>query len=250
MRSYTLVLSYDGTGYHGWQEQPHSVTVAGTLLNSYKRVFGCDASIVGASRTDAGVHALGQVARVLSPIDMDPETLRRAWNAALPHDILIRSLRSSLNDFHPHHRVIEKVYYYHVFFKKPLPIVARYGYRFPFSFDKQKFEHALQFFVGEHDFWSFCTEESPDVNSICTVNTIVLEKLPRYNALRVVIKGDRFLYRMIRRIVGSALRISATPKRSVDEIALALKERHSRHLFQTAPPQGLLLRKVRYTDPE
>ncbi len=128
--------------------------------------------------------------------------------------------------------------------------MARYGYRHPFSFDVQKFDQALQLFVGEHDFWTFCTEESETKNPICKVDAVVLEKLPRYNALRVVVKGKRFLYRMVRRMVGSALRISSTPKRSVDEISIALKDRQPRHFFQTAPPCGLLLRKIRYFDAE
>ncbi|HBY05736.1 MAG: tRNA pseudouridine synthase A [candidate division TM6 bacterium GW2011_GWE2_42_60] len=248
MKQYTLVIAYDGTGYHGWQEQRDCVTVSMTLRDTFRRVFGTDVGLVGASRTDAGVHALGQVARATVPLKLaiDAATLKRAWNASLPPDIHIRSLTPSLPHFHPHWRVIDKLYQYHVFIKRPLPMFARYGYHYTYAWSLEKCTESLQHFVGTHDFWSFCTEELPEVNTICSIKRAFVEPLPHLKAIRISFVGDRFLYHMVRRMVGAALTIASFENRSVAEIPRALQERSSRRLFVTAPPQGLVLRKIRY----
>src|SRR4029079_13319538 len=124
---------YDGTDYFGWQIQSSKPTIAGTLQSSFKRVFQQEISIVGASRTDTGVHARGQVASFVSDIVIAPETMRVAWNKVLPPAIMIRSLEVVPDDFHPQRNVVNKTYHYHFFLERPLPQQARYGWYVPYT---------------------------------------------------------------------------------------------------------------------
>ncbi len=117
MRRIKLVIAYDGTDFSGWQIQLNDVTIAGTLERTFHAVFGEKISILGASRTDAGVHALGQVAVFRTSVAVDIERMRYAWNAALPKSIFIRSAELAGEVFHPFHRVDAKTYYYHFFLK-------------------------------------------------------------------------------------------------------------------------------------
>ena len=245
MKPYKVVIAYDGTGYHGWQEQKNIITVAGLLQARFKKVFGQEIKLVGASRTDTGVHALGQVARFYSDRIIDPLIMQRSWNSSLPPDIHIRALEYAPENFHSQHNVIEKTYYYHFFTQLPLPFIARYGlyYRFPLDYDK--FKESLDLFVGTHDFRLFCADNNYDT-TIRTINFIKLEYLQKYRAYRIIVKGPSFLRYMIRRIVGSSLEIAASKNRSIHEIADALQERKSSYQFPTAGAHGLLLRKVTY----
>ena len=244
---YTLIVSYDGTAYHGWQEQRHgSRTVAETLQRTYQQVFGPEITIVGASRTDTGVHALGQVAQFHSPLQLDSATLLRALNGGLPPDIHVRTIGLSADRFHVHHDVLYKIYHYHLFTKRPLPQFARYGYYHSYAWDAQKLAEALQLFTGEHDFWSFCAGER---DSHCRIDDIRLTPLARGQGYRIAIKGNRFAYHQVRRMVGAALCIATSQKRMPEEIAQALKHQSPRELFPTAPAHGLMLRKIVYAHP-
>jgi tRNA pseudouridine38-40 synthase len=245
---YTLIVSYDGTAYHGWQEQRQGcVTVAETLQRTYQQVFGPEITIVGASRTDAGVHALGQVAQFDSPLVLEPATLLRALNGGLPKDIHVRQIGRSADRFHVHHDVLYKIYQYHLFTKRPVPFFARYGLYHTYSWDVQKLAEALQLFVGEHDFWSFCAGEHGVTR--CRIDDVRLIPLARGQGYRISIKGKRFLYHMVRRMVGAALSVATTQPRTLADIAQALESRLPRELFPTAPAHGLTLRKIIYNHP-
>ncbi len=151
--NYRALVAYDGTAYHGWQQQTHDNTVAGTLQSSFIKAFSQEVALRGASRTDAGVHALGQVVRVTTNLDLEPKVIRTAWNARLPHDIHIRALCLSSADFNPLAQVIQKTYYYHFFLERPLPFIARYGaiWHKPVNFDKlQERCHRQQARHGGH----------------------------------------------------------------------------------------------------
>lgn len=245
---YTLIIAYDGTDYYGWQEQKGQPTIAQTIQDTFHRVFGHEIAVVGASRTDAGVHALGQVARFHSPIAIDPVIVHRALSNALPRDIRIRSLDASAYRFHPHHDIDYKIYQYHVFLKRPLPFIARFGYYHPHALDEKKFVAALDLLVGEHDFWTFCSGDCIN-GTVCCVDDINVTNLRNYGCLRVSVRGRRFFYHMVRRLVGAAITIAASSKRHPEEITEALCVRTPRHFFPTAPARGLVLRKIIYTHP-
>ncbi len=244
MAFYRMVLAYDGTSYHGWQRQRSVPTIAGELERSFKEVFNKDITIVGASRTDAGVHALGQVARFFLEDPLPERRMKFAWNNILPPAILIRSLTETSDAFHPQRGVIQKVYQYHIFEKRPLPLYARYGY-FSGKLDREKLGAGLQFFVGTHDYRSFCTghEAESTIRSICSIDVV---PLPRYGALRVTVIGPGFLRYMIRRIVGACIDIASSPSRSITELSSALEERDPCQNLHVAPSCGLVLRSIEY----
>lgn len=246
MKPYKLVVAYDGTAYHGWQEQVGQVTVAGVLQDSFERVFGHPIKVVGASRTDAGVHALGQVARFYTSRTMRPERLMKSWNAALPHDIHIRSLEPLIAKFHPQHNVAQKTYYYHFFKRRALPHHTRYGYYFPHRLDEKKLRDCLDCFIGTHDFISFCAHPERQRSTVCTLDMVSLEYVRRYNMYRITIRGNRFLHNMIRRIVGAALKVASSDELSPADIQKALQVQGIYNYIPTAPAHGLVLRKIEY----
>lgn len=247
MQSYKLLIAYDGTSYHGWQIQPDAITVAGVLQERFKKVFGHEIHLVGASRTDAGVHALGQVALCTTPISLDPQKLCSAWNGRLPEDIRIRCAQAVPATFHPQRNVQTKTYWYHVFTERPLPGFARYGswYRFPVSYEK--LQAGLKLFEGTHDFRSFCTGDEQE-STVRTVTAIRVVRLPRYRAYRIEVQGPGFLRYMIRRMVGAALYVASHDTLSVEEITRTLAACNPLHTLPSAPAQGLVLRKIIYRE--
>lgn len=246
MNAYRLTVAYDGTDYWGWQQQPNGPTVACALEKAYKQAFGHDIRLLGASRTDAGVHALGQVARFFSPLSIDTTRLRNAWNGMLPPSIKIRSLERAADDFHPHKDVAYKVYFYHIFMRRPLPFMARYGSFYARRFDPYALSSALRIFQGQHNFWTFRAEGGSSPTDICTVKHLDVEIFKRFNMLRISVCGDRFLYHMVRRMVGAAMSVVLPPYHSTEEIREALAMQTSRNRFPTAPSQGLVLRRIVY----
>lgn len=247
MQRYKLLIAYDGTDYHGWQVQPDEVTVAGVLQNRFKKVFGHEIHLTGASRTDAGVHALGQVATLNTDIVIEPQKLCSAWNGRLPADIRIRSAYVVPDTFHPQRNVATKIYWYHVFTERPLPGFARYGYWYRFPIDMHKLQAGLQLFVGTHDFRSFCTgdEQESTVRSVAAIRVVFS---PHYRAYRIEVEGPGFLRYMIRRMVGAALYVAAHPTMPITEIASILAARNPLHTLPSAPAHGLVLRKIIYQE--
>ncbi len=239
-----MVISYDGTSYHGWQRQPVVPTIAGELERSFKTVFKKDISIVGASRTDAGVHALGQVARFFLESPLPERQLSFAWNNVLPPAILIRSLIEVPELFHPQRAVVQKIYQYYIFPQRPLPVYARYGY-FSGKLDQDKLCAGLQYFVGTHDYRSFCTGHEAE-STIRSIHSIEVTSLSSYGALRITVIGPGFLRYMIRRIVGACIDIASSPSRSLEELPCALAERDPRQNLHVAPSCGLVLRSIQY----
>lgn len=245
MQSYKLIVAYDGTDYHGWQKQLKQVTVAEMLEHKFSKVFGQSIELSAASRTDAGVHALGQVATFYTSLNIDPDRMRSAWNGKLPADIVIQSIEQLHEPFHVQHMVVQKTYWYHVCLKRPLPFVARYGYWHRFPFTVEKLQEGLNCFVGTHDFRSFCTGDE-HTSTIRTVDAITIEQISQFDALRIVIKGPGFLRYMIRRMVGAALTVASQPSLSVEDILRILHEKNPEHKLPTAPARGLVLKKITY----
>jgi len=246
MKRYTLIIAYDGTDYNGWQVQPGLPTVAGLLQKRFHAAFQTPCQLLGASRTDAGVHALGQVAECRTELDLDPQRLLIAWNNVLPPDIVIRSLCCAEASFHPHKDVDFKIYNYHFFLERPLPFVQRYGYYFYHPVDLKKIEKGLQIFVGTHDFRSFCKGEMLKKSTIRTIDSASLEYFTRFNCYRIAIKGPSFLRYMIRRIVGAILHIASRPDLSIDVLKEALDKKDPQQLLPNAPAKGLILNKIVY----
>jgi tRNA pseudouridine38-40 synthase len=249
MKNYKVTIAYDGTSYHGWQVQPGVPTIAGTSQACFTSTFHYPIALIGASRTDAGVHALGQVAHFTTSLDIADATLKRAWNAHLPQDIQIRSLKTVDSHFHAQRNVISKTYYYHFFIERPLPFVARYGLYYRFFLDFDKLSKALNIFVGTHDFRSFCTGYEQETTIRC-IHSITLTYLKRYRTYRIIFKGPGFLRYMIRRIVGASLEIASSLRYTHHDLVNVLAEANPHQNLPTAPAQGLLLRKIFYAQGE
>lgn len=239
-----MVVAYDGTAYHGWQVQPEVPTVAGVLEKRFQDVFKKHIKLIGASRTDAGVHALGQVASFALDHTIAPETMLFAWNNVLPPDILIRSLDVVCDTYHPQRQVIQKTYYYHFFEQRPLPFLGRYGF-FCGKFDTAKVYEGLQIFVGTHDYRSFCTGDEAE-STIRTIDSIDLVYYRRFGVYRIAVKGPGFLRHMIRRIVGACLDVASSNKR-IDELVKALDSKDPHQHLYVAPPHGLILHGIQYS---
>lgn len=244
---YKLRIAYDGTEYHGWQSQRDVVTtVAGVLERSFKYAFHVPLSLVGASRTDAGVHAYDQVARCTTVLDMSPDRLLELWNRTLPSNVVIREMLISPEGFHPQHNVLTKIYWYHLFVQRPLPFLERYGWYVGNSpLDLDKLASCLKTVVGTHDFRSFCTGNEL-LDTVRTVSNISIIPLDKFRAYRIAIEGPSFLYRMVRRIVGSAVYVASHKHLSVADYQQVFTALNPLHNLPTAPAHGLLLRKIRY----
>lgn len=247
MQKFKITIAYDGTDFFGWQIQRNQLTITSCLQESFYRIFGHKITLMGASRTDTGVHALGQVAQFFSDLPLSERVILHAWNAGLPKSILIRSLERISEEFHPCANVKQKIYYYHLFLKKPFPWIARYGWLYLFidRVDLYKFNAALQLYRGEHDFASFCKVED-DKLTIRTIDEISLQKFSRWSTLRVTIKGKSFLRHQIRRMIGYALDVARRDDLPIDYLKEVLKSKNPEQTLLKADGSGLCLRKIFY----
>jgi pseudouridylate synthase I len=248
MQKYKMIVSYDGTDYFGWQRQPENVpTICGQIEKTLAHVFHKKIALSGASRTDCGVHALGQTVSFSLDFDIKPEKILYALNSNLPEDIFIRKLEPVSQEFNVYKNVELKIYYYHFFTSRPLPFVQRYGYFYKHPIDFDKLERALNVFVGEHDFRSFCSGDERE-NTVRYIKTIYLEYVNKYNAYRIVVEGPKFLRYMIRRIVGAAIQVASQDAMDINYLKNALQEKNPEQpLLPNAPPKGLLLYKIKYS---
>ncbi len=242
---YKFLVAYDGTDFDGWQWQPERPSIVQQLQASFETIFNQQIKIIGASRTDAGVHALGQVAIFSSDLDVDAATIMQAWNDALPPTIVIQSLQEASSKFHPMYGVEYKVYWYHFFLERPLPFVQRYGWYFRYEVDLQLLKEALCVFVGTHDFRSFCTGTDMGENTIRTIESIeVTQEL--FGAWRITFKGPGFMRHMIRRIVGACLEVASKKKLKPEDLMRILQQKNANQPLINAPAQGLCLSTIQY----
>lgn len=245
MQQYKLIVSYDGTDYAGWQYQPDETAVTNVLQDTFKYVFGKTIKLVGASRTDAGVHAIGQVAAFSTDLVIQPNQLLNAWNNRLPTAMLIRSLHKVSPEFYPMNNVEQKTYWYHVFGQRPSPFVQRFGHYMRYPLDEKKLENALKLFVGTHDFRSFTSDDVRE-NTVKTIDSISLHYFKRFNVHRIEFKAQGFLRYMIRRVVGACLEVASRPSLKIDLLQQVMDERDPEQTLPNAPAKGLLLYKVMY----
>jgi len=246
MHTYKVVLAYDGTDFAGWQRQPTGGSVEQALQGAFVTKFNSDVQLTAASRTDAGVHALGQVVRCQAVASFDAQALQRAWNHALPGSILIRSCTSVSEEFHPRCNVRSKTYCYHFFTKQPLPFFVRYGWYCERRVDLDKLQQALNVFEGTHDFRAFCKERDVCGSTIRTVSSVGLEYFRRFGVYRIQVTGPGFMRHMVRRLVGAALFVATRQEFPVEYVREVLIAGSSNNTLPKAPAQGLLLYKIRY----
>ncbi len=245
MKRIRLLVSYDGTDYCGWQIQPNGITIEEILNEKLKKLTGEDIHVIGASRTDSGVHALGNVAVFDTDSPIPPERMAYALNQKLPADIVIVKSEEVPPDWHPRYQEqISKTYEYHIYNAQiPDPLKRRYSTFVSFPLDVGKMQDGAAYLEGEHDFASFCNIRTNAENTVRRIDRIEIEKEDRDITIRVT--GNGFLYNMVRIIAGTLIRVGRgfyTPEK-VKEI-LDAKERTEAGV--TAPPEGLTLVKIEY----
>ena len=248
MHSYKLIISYDGTDYCGWQWQTNGVSINSVMRSTFSRVFGQDDDsflLVGASRTDAGVHAHCQVARLRTSLLLQPERLKKVWNDVLPSSIIITHVEIIDSAFHPQHNVAYKVYEYTFFTERPCFRIQRFGWYLHKTVDLERVGQALQLFVGEHDFAAFCRNPE-DRSTVLTIDSIDLLACAQTGQWKVRVTGKSFLRHMIRRIVGACLWYGMYKETPLSAITDALYHQKLVQTLPTAPAKGLCLQEIRY----
>lgn len=243
-RALRLTLAYDGTAYHGWQIQPSLPTVQGILTAACEGIFGCSVKVVGASRTDAGVHALGQVASLRVESRLHPLAIRSALNSRLPADIRVMDVADAPLDFDARRSARSKRYLYLIDNGRLAhPLLRRYAWHVPWRLDPTAMGAGLRCLRGKHDFSAFCAARGRDRTPTCTVHSARL--VARRGIVAVLISADSFLHHMVRNVVGSLVEVGRG-RRPPEWMTDLLAGRDRRRAGPTAPAQGLVLLRVIY----
>jgi tRNA pseudouridine38-40 synthase len=243
-----LTVSYDGRAYAGWQIQPDKPTVQGTFQATWQKLTQEQVNVTAAGRTDAGVHALGQVVSVSTDTRLTNDDLLRALNALLPDDIAVVALEDAPEKFHATYDAVGKTYRYQIHNGRVPSVFDRhYAWHLPHALDAAAMHEAGQFLLGRHDFSSFETSGSERPDSIRTIHqlSVRLSDEPNCHRVTLEITGDGFLYNMVRTIVGTLVEVGRG-NRDARWVAEVLEARDRRRAGQTAPPLGLFLVSVQY----
>lgn len=244
MRRLGLVLEYDGTAYAGWQRQPAAPTVQAAVEDAATTLLGAPCRVVGAGRTDAGVHALGQVAHLSTVSRLPADRVRAGLTALLPGDIVVREVFEAPAAFHARRDARLRVYAYVILARaRPSALLRRYTHHVPEPLDLDAMRDAAEALVGEHDFAAYRVTGTPTATTVCTVAALTLDR--RGDLLIITIAADRFLRQMVRRVVGTLLKVGtgAWPR---ERVAAALRSGDSRQAAAPAPACGLYLARVVY----
>ena len=244
MRRIKLTVAYDGTDYCGWQIQPNGITIEKVLNNALSRLTGQTAAVIGASRTDAGVHARGNIAVFDTDSAIPPERIAYAVNPLLPEDIVVVKSEEVPPDWHPRYRDSVKTYEYRILNREmPDPLRRRDTWHVSFPLDLDRMRAAAACLTGEHDFRSFC---SIHTGAKTTVRTIYALDIVRTDSLITIrISGSGFLYNMVRIIAGTLVE-TGRGFRSPNEVRNMLTAKERGQAGVTAPPQGLTLISIEY----
>jgi tRNA pseudouridine38-40 synthase len=244
MRNIKLLLSYDGTDFCGWQRQPDRRTVQSVLEEAIGRLTGVPATTNASGRTDAGVHALGQVVHFYTASRHPPEVFVKALNAMLPHDVRVRGAWEMPQAFHATLDAKAKLYRY-VIDNNPIadPFQRRYSDHVYHPLDVPVMDQAARALLGRHDFHSFETHWPNRTSSVRTITHIAASRMNDF--VWVDVEADGFLYNMVRAISGTLVLVG-TGRWPATQIAEVLAARDRRAAGPTAPPQGLFLVRVRY----
>ncbi|MFZ5942563.1 MAG: tRNA pseudouridine(38-40) synthase TruA [Bacillota bacterium] len=247
MRNLKAVIEYDGTNYHGFQVQQNKelATIQGTLESCLMRVLKEPVKITGAGRTDAGVHAEGQVINFFTESKIPLERFPLAINCKLPSDIAIKSIEEVEKSFHAQYAAKGKYYIYRIYNNRiPSVFYRNYAYFVPYEIDKKLIKKGCQMFIGTHNFKGFASSGTTVKNFERTIFSC--DFVPQGELWEFHIQGNGFLYNMVRIIVGTLLELGKG-KRDLESIKEVFLTQKRVLAGQTAPPHGLCLKKVFYS---
>ncbi len=240
-----LTLAYDGTAYHGWQIQPQQSSIQGKLEAALQKLTQETIRIQGAGRTDAGVHALGQVAHFDTASSFPAHEWIRALNAVLPEDIVVHDVAKVDREFHARFSAKEKEYRYQIFnAKQPAPLERQTRWFVRYVLDVGKMEEAAKALRGSHCFTSFCATDTDVEDHNIDLNQIQIVK--KGEQIDIIFRASRFLRYMVRNIVGFLVEVGRG-KRFPEEVETILAAMDRRAAGLTAPSHGLILVKVIYS---
>jgi tRNA pseudouridine38-40 synthase len=247
-RTVKLTLEYDGTDYNGWQIQKGRPdrTVQGEIEKALKQIFGKPVPVRGSGRTDAGVHARGQVAHIQPPSDMSAGEIVRALNGNLPRDVSILSARDAASGFHAQYSAVGKTYRYQILNRPSPPAIdRRFVWHYPHRLDLRAMRETSRYLLGRHDFASFCATDPARAgrDTIRRVSALAVRKSG--GLVRIDIQANGFLYKMVRNIVGTLVAVG-NGRLEPGQVRTILRQKDRKRAAETAPACGLTLLKVDY----
>jgi tRNA pseudouridine38-40 synthase len=245
MPRYKLLIEYDGTPFVGWQVQENGASVQGVLTAAVAAFCGESVHVQGAGRTDAGVHALGQVAHIVLARAQDTDTIRDAINAHLrPHPVAVLAAETVADDFDARFSARQRHYVYRIINRRPdLTLEAKRAWRAPRPLDVSAMHEAAQRLVGRHDFTTFRAAECQAKSPVKTLDRLDLER--DRDEVRIHASARSFLHHQVRSMVGSLVQVGEG-RWSADDLASALAARDRKACGPVAPPDGLYLVRVDY----
>lgn len=257
MKQIKLIIEYDGTNYQGWQTQRSGLTLQDIISKTISEITSERIQLTSASRTDAGVHALGQIAVFRSDTRLPADTLKRALNAKLPMDIRILDAEEPDHEFHPRYDAVKKSYFYLIEkTQKQSVFFHRYAWGIPVGLDLAGMGSAASFLEGEHDFSAFRGTGCGAKTTVRTVHSITLTRYDSIDFMTARIHGDfikirieanAFLRHMVRNIVGTLAEVGKG-RIPPEEVKNILASRDRKMAGPTAPAKGLFLEKIYYED--
>lgn len=242
--TYKMTLAYDGTEYRGWQVQPGDHTIQGRLEAALARMAGTGVAVIGAGRTDAGVHALGQVAHFELERPIPEEGILRGLNSMLPQDIRVLDVERASDGFHARYSARDKTYRYHLDRSPvPLPFRCRFALHYPHALDRSRLEAGAALVAGEHDFAGF---RAASCEARTTTRRVSASRFfDEGTELVYEVSANGFLHHMVRNLVGTLLEIGRG-KRGLETLGALFESGNRTEAGPTAPAKGLLLLRVDY----
>lgn len=244
MKKLLITITYDGTNYFGWQKQSNVITIEGEIEKACSKIFTKGFELIGCSRTDKGVHALGQRATISAESNIPTERICNALNANLPKDIVINNAKEVDLEFHPRYCAKQKTYEYKIVNSKyMIPQLRNFAEFIKIPLDISKMQQAAKYFVGEHDFKSFCASGTSVKTTVRTIKDVQIKK--DNNIINMYFTGDGFLYNMVRIISGTLVEVGLN-KIQAQNIPYIIEAKDRTKAGRTLSPVGLTLVEIKY----
>ena len=243
IKNYKLVIQYDGSNFHGWQFQPNVRTVQGDIEAAFSLIYPSEKiTLIGAGRTDAGVHAVGQVANIKLPIKLSTNDIQNALNGNLKNDVRVDNVEEMGKDFHARFSAVSREYEYHIV-RLFSPIKRNYAVSLKHKIDFKLLVECSKILIGEYDFDSFCKSTSEVENKNCLVSYSTWEESSDMYIFKI--KANRFLHHMVRYLVGTMLEV-ARGKYTIRDFKSLIANTNTTSIVLKAPAKGLFLKKIYY----